>query len=1075
MRKIAFCLFMMLGITTAFGQAQTGLYPFGSFDTPGFDTIDRGSLNVHFTIPVVNKQGRGLGFQYQLAYDSLVWSPVSSGGTQTWTPAPSWGLTGQITGLNEGYQGYLSYFSNLQKCYQQGGGFTWTPVNSHYAYHDSFGVSHPFTYTYNACTGVSSGGGASADGSGYSFSGGYVTAADGKQINAPIYNPNSNGTITQTSSGSLTDTNGNYISNNGNGTFTDTLGKTVLTISGSGTPSSPKVFAYSTPSGTAQVTVTYTSYTVRTNFGCASTDYNLPQDLPSTITLADGSVYTLGYEATPGYSGDVTGRLASITLPQGGVITYQYTGANNGIVCSDGSTAGLTRTGGVGRTYVRSSITSASSHTDITDGLNNDLGFDFAISGSPEAFYETNRNVHQGNSSGPILLSRQTCYNGSSNPCTTTAVTAQVTQVDTYETLNGIEQHGSTFTYNTVGQLTSQTDYDFTSSTTSHGPPLRQETWTYVGSGAASLLQSDSVLDGSNNQIGYTTYAYDETAGTGHAALVATSGLPNHNPVSGGRGNLTSVNQYPGYRLSALYTGSAYEDTGNPLNVTSPNGVSSYAYDSATHAFTVTATPPTPSSGVSLPTSATYDPSSSLPLTATDPNSQVVTYKSYDPLFRPTEIDYPDGGKMIASYTPTSTGMYRYMTASTHTNTQTSLESFGRLNWVAVQNATGGYYWNNYCYDGNGNLSYAAYRFTSGTITCSGAGDSYTYDALGRVLKVTHSDQSTVNYTYDGRATQVVDENGVTRITQVDGLGRPVKVCEVYGSMVYGVSPASCGLDISATGFLTQYAYSTDTANANALQTKVTQGSGSGLQTRTFETDWLGRTTEVIQPESGTTTYGYAYSTTAGYGLTVTRVRPQANQTGAATTTTTTQYDSVGRVVSVSYSDGTPSKGFAYDTNIYWAQVGTNLKGRLAVTGGGSGATWNGSSIGYDAMGRVINIWQCGPATCGTGYQAARPLSFAYDWAGNLIQESDGASGTIAYGRSIAGEVTSITNQTYQNAPYNPPNLVSNVVNGPDGPVSYTLGNGLNVYRSYDTLGRLYGQWVCNGPANPTCSGGTQI
>jgi hypothetical protein len=49
--------------------------------------------------------------------------------------------------------------------------------------------------------------------------------------------------------------------------------------------------------------------------------------------------------------------------------------------------------------------------------------------------------------------------------------------------------------------------------------------------------------------------------------------------------------------------------------------------------------------------------------------------------------------------------------------------------------------------------------------------------------------------------------------------------------------------------------------------------------------------------------------------------------------------------------------------------------------------------------------------------------------------------------RATAGEVTSITNQTYQNLPQNPPNLVSNVVNGPDGPVSYTLGNGLNVYQ----------------------------
>jgi RHS repeat-associated protein len=84
-------------------------------------------------------------------------------------------------------------------------------------------------------------------------------------------------------------------------------------------------------------------------------------------------------------------------------------------------------------------------------------------------------------------------------------------------------------------------------------------------------------------------------------------------------------------------------------------------------------------------------------------------------------------------------------------------------------------------------------------------------------------------------------------------------------------------------------------------------------------------------------------------------------------------------------------------------------------------------------------------------------------------------SGTIAYTRSTAGEVMSITNQTYQNLPQNPPNLVSNVVNGPDGPVSYTLGNGLNVYQGYDTLGRLTGRWVCSGPATMYCSGGTQV
>jgi YD repeat-containing protein len=264
----------------------------------------------------------------------------------------------------------------------------------------------------------------------------------------------------------------------------------------------------------------------------------------------------------------------------------------------------------------------------------------------------------------------------------------------------------------------------------------------------------------------------------------------------------------------------------------------------------LTATPPTPSSGVSLPSSATYDANTSLPLTAVDPNSQTVTYKTYDPLLRPTEIDYPDGGITIASYNPLGSGVYHYMNASTHTNTQTSLDNFGRLNWVAVQNASGGYYWNNYCYGGNGNVQYVAYRFTSGTIVCSGAGgDTYTYDTLGRVLTITHGDGSTVNYGYTGRATQVTDENGVSRIVQVDGLGRPTAVCEISSTALAGVAPVNCGLDITGTGFLTTYAYSTDTSAGNALKTVVTQGA----QTRAFETDWLGRTTVSVRASTGLT------------------------------------------------------------------------------------------------------------------------------------------------------------------------------------------------------------------------------
>jgi hypothetical protein len=38
-----------------------------------------------------------------------------------------------------------------------------------------------------------------------------------------------------------------------------------------------------------------------------------------------------------------------------------------------------------------------------------------------------------------------------------------------------------------------------------------------------------------------------------------------------------------------------------------------------------------------------------------------------------------------------------------------------------------------------------------------------------------------------------------------------------------GVAPVNCGLDRAGTGFLTTYAYSTDTSAGNALKTVVTQ------------------------------------------------------------------------------------------------------------------------------------------------------------------------------------------------------------------------------------------------------------
>jgi hypothetical protein len=284
----------------------------------------------------------------------------------------------------------------------------------------------------------------------------------------------------------------------------------------------------------------------------------------------------------------------------------------------------------------------------------------------------------------------------------------------------------------------------------------------------------------------------------------------------------------------------------------------------------------------------------------------------------------------------------------------------------------------------------------------------------------------------------------------------------------------SCGTDIpgTQTGFLTTYAYTTD-GSANQVTT-VTQGA----QTRTIKTDSLGRTVSVTEPERGTTTYSYAYSTTPGLGLTVTRTRPRANPGNSGLTTiTTTQYDTVGRPVSVTYNDGlTPNKQFDYDTvnsAMGWSETTTNLKGRMADMASGSGATLTRGLFSYDSVGRVLNMWQCTPSICGTTGQASRPaLAFAYDWAGNLTSEFDGVSGLIGYTRSPVGELTSVSQESWENG-QNPASMVSNVINGPNGPVSYTLGNGLSAYNSYDSLGRASADWLCTG--TPAFNCGTQI
>lgn len=339
-RKLALLSAALILVHCSSAIAQTGIPPFSS-TTGGPDVINLGNLNVHFAVPIVHKPGRGIPFDYVMSYDSSIWSPVTSGSSKAWQPVLNWGWRGET----EASIGYVPVATFQIPCIHPLQPPTYETVYLALGFNDSFGVLHMAPAQVNTsggagCSEVDTATAKAKDGSGYTLTlslpgpRATVTSAEGAVTDPPIQT---------TGSGNVTDRNGNQLTTTGT-SFTDTLGFTALSISG-GAPN-PLSFQYHDTGGNPQnVVMNYGSYTVRTNFNCSGVSQYGPTtvSLVSSISFPDGSSDHFTYESTPGFPGDVTGRVASIQLRTGGTISYAYTGSN-GIVCADGSTDGLTRT-----------------------------------------------------------------------------------------------------------------------------------------------------------------------------------------------------------------------------------------------------------------------------------------------------------------------------------------------------------------------------------------------------------------------------------------------------------------------------------------------------------------------------------------------------------------------------------------------------------------------------------------------------------------------------------------------------------------------------------------------------------
>jgi RHS repeat-associated protein len=1045
----------------SFAQVGTGTPPFGSFGG-GPDVINLGNLNAHITVPVLNKAGRGIPFTYNLTYDSSVWYPVGSSGSQPWTPVYNWGWSGQT----QANTGYLNASTSTVVCsYIREGTLEipngWKFTEYGFVYYDPWGVPHPFTGTAieysSTCSGTNSGvNSLAADGSGYTLSGAFgtlvLTAKSGKVIKAPFQ--------TGTGVASFTDRNGNEISVNSSGVFTDTLGTTALTVAG--VAPSNTTFTYTAPSGAnASYTMKYTSYNVLTNFGCSGiAEYSATGvSLVSEIDLPDQGVnandkYTFTYEATPSHSGYVTGRLASVTLPTGGTISYTYTGSNNGIECSDGSAAGLNRMTPDGESQYTRSGSGTAWTTTVTDPASNQTQINFQsvtpAAGPPIAFYETERQIYQGSTSGTLLKTVFTCYNATTSSCNSTAIVQPIDQRAVYVLwpgTGGLESLTNTF-YNTYGSSTETDEYAY--GVGAPGSIVRKTLTTYasLGNGIVAMPATVTIEDGSSNVHSQTTYSYDQTG------VTATSGTPQQAAVSGSRGNATTISYYTGSSsLNKTYT---YYDTGNVNAATDVNSaVTTYSYGSGTSCGNSFAT--SVSEPLSLSRSLVWNCTGGVQTSATDENGKVTANTYSDPYFwHPQSVT--DAASNVAIFTYDAAfsvgGFLNFNGTTSTTNGLTTLDGLGRIHVSQRKESQSSSTYDSVETDyddlGRPSRTTVPYAATAGSTNSSAPGTNTTYDALNRKLQVTDNDGGSVTLTYTQNDTYrtlgpaPAGENTKRKQTEYDALGRLTSVCEITNATGSG----SCAQTSPVAGYWTKYTY--DVLNNLTGVTQNAQSSGN-KQNRTYVYDDLSRLTSETNPESGTTSYTYDTDSTCGAskGDLVKKVDAVGNTTCYA-------YDVRHRLTSTTYSGpyalNTPNRYFVYDAatvnSVTMANANTHMaEAYTCVSPCSTKITDLGFS--YTVLGQLTDVYESTPHS--SGYYHVTSTYYpngALNQLGNLV-----GLPTITYGVDGEGRVYSASAASGQNPltsiSYNTASLPTQVSLGSSDSDSYTFDPSSNRVTQY--------------------------
>lgn len=975
MEKVALALLFLLNSVVLY--AQQGKPTFGSFTGSSFDVVNNQYLNVLFSIPIASSSGRGIPMNLSLVNNSLIWQKTGT----AWTPIvdasgnPTWGWTKDFPA-----GGALHYTTHTFSVPCPVNKLSVTEYNGFY-YVDALGTNHTFSaidYYASSCP---------------KYQGGTQTAyaddhtgyyADGNNLSSTVNAPNGMNVVNGNST--VIDVNGNYLTktvvSSTESDWTDSTGNKALKIIYSPSVTAPTSIQYEFLDGNGHyqtITAKLQAYNIKTNFGCAVTEYTgtayLPYELDIPSPVSGTIKYTFAYEGTPSHSGYYTGRVQRVTLPTGGYYEWDYsTYANDGINCADGSTLGMNRTINDSNgnsaiwSFVRNTSNSTTTVTTPQLGTTNtafNTVYTFGSNG------ETKRQIYGNTSNTNLQRTINTTWATNGTPASQTTILED----------NSTQSQAAT-TYDSNGLLQSVTEYDWGSG--APGNPIRTTTYqyqtssNYTSQNLINLVTSKAVKDGSGTVQYRQDIAYDgplpscpagaaQHDDTGHPCDAA------HNY----RGNPTAVTTYtsPGVPSGGITKNFTYDWFGNlltaQLNCCTQK---TWSYSSGTQ-YSQTDSVTSGTSPNQLTTSYTYNLYLGLVSQSTDPNSLVTSY-SYDFLRRPTSVSQVGGQSVTYSYNDTTfvTTVKTTIDSSKSVQQVSSVDGLGRVLVSTTEDGSGNTISK---VSANYDLLGRAYE-TSNPYT--GTSPSYwtvtALDVLGRPSTVTLPDGSSkTTYGYTAQTTTVTDPASKTRKSQVDGTGRLVALTE----------PDTNGNLVNTT----YYTYTV----LDALNT-VADALTNPTQTRTYNYDNLGRLISTVTPEGGQTCFGTRSGSTCnqdGYDS----FNNLLTRTDARGVVTSYTYDGLNRLKGMSYNVGstgvpaTPSVSFTYGTNA--SQYNNGLL--ISMTDGVGSENYS-----YNALEQMTQLQKVIDGTTYTTnyqYNIAGELTQITYPSGRVIQQSIDAVGRL--------------------------------------------------------------------------------